>query len=645
MPLPPIKSQTGKLFFPKAPAMPVSLIDFPLGINTLKSNKQLEPGELDVATNFKYNDFGRLETREGLAVYTTTVTSGSSTITEIESVRMSDSSEYIMLVDDNHELYYIDGSKVPTSIGTMIGKTAIVPFAGNAVILDGSYVKYWDGTDLNLAYDYGTGPDGYMFDYTDKSQDTTRSLNGTVVACGCGVTISSWDAGYTIPSKELSCVLAAVGEPPGNVHGLIYNSDRTSVLATSDSVDATTLSTIPTEITFTFSTPYDMVPGTNYFFSIRYDAGSVEDYINIYRYTAPPMTEYYYDTEWHSGVGSPLFGLRPGRPPKGSFGVVRSNRMFFGDPDNPGWVRYTNVNSIFDYSSPNGGGYIGLIDDNANSFRLAGLQVLYDDLYAIGEPQSPFLVKILVTSPDVFDQETVNHNMYSNQKSIISVGNDVWFSNKAGVFALSGTNLYGDLRESSAGDPVFPTIHSNWDTDAFAVYDPANGQYLLKLTGYDKVLVCHTKRPVPLKGRIRYPWTEYEFKGLIPSAFAYIDDVLYIGCTNGYVYTLSTTVMDAGIQPEYALRTGISESSFGAGLATEYYLTGDSDANATFDVNFYVNGSGTALVTKNESIENKPIRQQIFFSFKSLQIALDNFTITKSFKFQGLHIKTIPKEL
>jgi len=666
VPLPQIKSQTGKAFSPKAQTQSVPFANFPLGINRLKNDKQLEPGELDVATNFKYNDFGRLETREGVAAYTSTITTDATAIKQIVQVFFEESAktfgtaaatfgsgytfgshgsiQYIMLVDANYELYYIDATGAPTSIGTLEGDATVIPFAGHAVVLDGSYIKYWDGSDLSLAYDDGTGSDGYMFDYTDDDQDTTRSLNGTVTACGGGVTISDWDSGYTIPTKELRCDIAAVGSPTGNIYAKVYNSARTSVLATSTAMDSASLSTHATEITFAFATGYDMVPSTNYFFSVEYENGDADNYINVYKDTTATI-EYYYEGSWKEGTGTPLFGLKPGRPPKGSFGVTRNNRMFFKDPDSPGWVRYTNVNSIFDYSTSFGGGYIGLIDDNANNFKLGGLQVLYDDLYAIGEPQSPYLVKILVTSPDVFAQETVNHNMYSNRDSIVSTGNDIWFANKAGVFPLSGTQLYGDLRESSAGDPVLPTIEDNWDVGAFAVYDPANGQYLLKLNGYDKILVCHTKRPVPLKGRIQYPWTEYELKDLTPSAFAYINDTFYIGCTNGYLYTLSADVNDDGNQPDYSLKTGVTEVPFGAILATEYYLSGDSSAAATFNVSFYKNGAGTAVVTKSDAIEDTPVRQRIFFSFKSLQIGLDNFAITKPFKFQGIYIKTIPKEL
>lgn len=667
MPLSQIRNQTGKAFSPKVPTRSAPLVEFPLGINLLKSEKQLEPGELVEAINFKYNDFGRLETREGLEKYTSSPTTNSSAIKQVARVFFAESAkpygtssakygsgytygsrgsiQYIMLADASYRVYYIDETGAPTSIGTLEGDVTIIPFAGYAVIFDGSYIKYWDGTNLTLAYDNGTGSDGYMFDYTDDDQDATRSLyNGATTRCGGGVTLPAWDSGYTIPSKEVRCVIAAVGDPTGNVYAKIYDSSRENVLATSTAVDAATLSTNATEVTFTFATSYNMSPSTQYFFSIEYSGGDSSNYINIYKDTTADI-EYYYDGTWHSGTGTPLFALKPGRPPKGSFGVTRNNRMFFKDPDKPGWVRYTNVNSIFDYSTPFGGGYIGLIDDNADNFNLGGLQVLYDDLYAIGEPQSPYLVKILVTSPDVFAQETVNHNVYSNKGSIVSVGNDIWFANKAGVFALSGTQLYGDLRESSVGDPVLPAVEENWTTKAFAVYNPADGQYLLKLEDYDNILVCHTKRPVPVKGRICFPWTEYKFKDLTPSAFAYINDTFYIGCTNGYLYTLSADVNDDESQPDYSLKTGILETAFGAGLAKEIYISGDSDAIATFNVSFYKNGSGTALVTKSGAIEDKPIRRHVLFSFKSLQVGLDNFVITKPFKFRGIYIKTVPKEL
>lgn len=666
MPLAPIRNQMGKTLYPKLQSQVLSFSDFPLGVNKLKSKKQLEKGELAECVNFKYNDFGRLETRQGLVRYTTATTTSASPIKQVIRILIQDTTHYfgdssatfgsgyvfgssgakvyMMLVDDSNTVYYIDATNAPTSLGTMIGNTNIVAFAGYAVIMDTSYIKYWRGGNIELAYDDGTGADGYMFDYTDMDQDAYRSLNDTVSKVGGAVTLPDWDSGYTIPTTEIRCVIEAVGAPTGSITAVIYNSDKSSTLATSDAVDASTVATSPTEVRFLFSNKYNLQPSTTYFFSIEYASGTSTDYINVYKDNTTNIEEYY-DTAWETGTGTPLFALKPGRPPKGVFGKVRGMRMFFKDPDNPGWIRYTNANSIFDYSTPNGGGYIGLIDDNANRFQLGGLEVLYDDLYAIGEPQSPYLVRIQGLTPSTFTQKTVNRTVSTHYKSIVSTVNDVWFASASGVFAIGTVQQYGDIRNYPVGDPMLPIIQSYWDSEAFAAYNPADGQFIIKLNGYDKILVGHTKRPSISANRVRYPWTEYEFKNLTPSAFAYINDTLYVGCTDGYLYTLTADVNDNGIQPDYSLSTAVQEVPFGAARVEEYYCSADSEATGKFKVKFYKDGSTTATVTKSETTESKPIWSRVYFSFHSIQLGLDTFTITKPFKFQGILLRTTAKEL
>lgn len=562
--------------------------DYRLGINLSKSDKQLSPGELRTATNWKYGDFGRLETREGIKLITgSALDSGAQHPKHIQYV--PGTTAYIYAVSDDYKLYRLTGSEPSiaynASLGTLEGDATIVPFNGYGIVLDGSYIKTVTGTTLALAYDDGTGTNGFQYkNHCGENDATTNMYSGSVTLCGSQITTQAWDAGYTIPLTQIEIWLSKTLAPTGTITAYIYDSTGANLLGTSTgTVAAANLTTNGTKQTFAFATPYEMVPSTAYIFCVGFSGGDATNYITVYATAvASGGLQYQYAGSWSAvATKSPLIGVKPGRPPKGSFGDVKGNRIFIaGDPDNPGYVWYGNTGSVFDFSTANGGGYVGAVDDNANNYEVGAISAHYGDLYIFGKQEQPFLCKLTGSSPTAFALPPLFQQISTNHNCLVSVVNDIWCASASAVNSLSGVQEYGDVRAFSEGDQVKGQIYSYFSSAAFAGYNPGDGQFMLKLNGYANILVCHTKHPIEAGGRKIYPWTEYLLaSSLAPTAFNSFNNKFYIGCDDGNIYILdSTLVEDNATLPSYTLKSGINEIPFKQSSFRGLYAQVDSSS-------------------------------------------------------------------
>jgi len=223
---------------------------------------------------------------------------------------------------------------------------------------------------------------------------------------------------------------------------------------------------------------------------------------------------YHYDGWWNANTNKDaLMSLRPGMPPKAEFGVVSDHRLFVaGDPDHPGYVWYGNLSHL-DWSTSDGGGYVGANDDDANSFNVGGLAVLYRNLYVYGKESQPYLSQLTGSSPNDYIISQSYQHAWTLPKTIKNAVNDIWIANKDGVDTLSGVEEYGDIRTFRYSDPIEDRIIDYWSDNAIAGYYPRDGQFWLYMPGYHRIQVFHTKHPIPEinENGIRYPSTEYEF--------------------------------------------------------------------------------------------------------------------------------------
>ncbi len=591
----------------KKPENIVSYNGFAHGLNTQVPSFQILQTEMSECVNFKLNKGGQLESRRPIVAYTTSPTTSNANVTFFTKIPIEGNYREL-LIDENHVLYYLNSAKVPVSIATLEGDATIVAYNGAGVLLDGSYVKFYEDatitgaskanpcvltcvghpfingqqikptgvggmTQLNgnvytvanktddtfelsgtnssayttytsggvassvsLAYDDGSGTTGYQFDNRTGSNDTSLALgNGTNTRVAYKFTSQTFDTGYIIPPTKITVKLSRFGNGYTGTDNVaiaikIRRVAGDSVLVTKDLVStASAISATAVEYSVDFTSAditTHMAPATAYYATIEYNNGDSANYIKVHCTTvASSGVGYDYDGTYSADTTkNPIMSLKPGRPPKGAFGTVYEKRLFVsGDPDNPGYVWYGNL-TYLDWSTANGGGYIGAVDGNRNNYVIGAVNVLYDQLYVIGKETQPYLCILSGTSPNDYVLSPTFQEVWTTHKTAVNATNDLWISGSKGVNSIKGVEQFGDIRTFAESDPVYDRIRNYWDTDtAIAGYYARDGQYWLYMPEYHRILIVSTKGAVPdplMSGvEMRYPWVEYElYKNILRSS-------------------------------------------------------------------------------------------------------------------------------
>jgi hypothetical protein len=629
----------------------------PRGLNLVSPSALVQPNEFIKGLNLKVNHFGQLVTREGLKKLTTTACGAA--IKHIAYLPVGSNTYYIFVIDADNKIYKISGAEgemTPgNSLGTLEGEATIVPFNGYGIILDTGYIKTTQGTSVDMAYDNGEGIAGYQHCGLCRELEASTALYyGSQTVRGALFTTQAWTTGKTIPLKRLDIWISKTGDPDGAIVAKLCDSDGGNCLATSStSYDKDDLTSNPMQMKFYFDDDYGMSPETSYRAVVLYAEGDIDNCVNVHHDVVDSGGDgVYYEGSWQlDALADIALGVKPGKPPKASFGAIKDLRLFAGgDSDNPGYMWFSNLNTVFDWSTPKkilstntgytgeGAGYVGCIDDDANAFPLGAILPLYGDLWIIGKSKQPFLSKLIGKTPDDFRLPPLFQHTHTEHKTAQGLPNDLWFTSSASVHHMLGVQEYGDIRTFSPGDPIKKKIETYFDSDAFAGYNPVDGQYLLKLTGYDNILVCHTAHP--LKGN-KFIWTAYKFKGLTPSSFSSFLGHLYVGCTNGHLYRLDETIVeDDGTLPDVELKTGILEFPFEAQHLDKMFLKIVSDAAASAMLSFYKNGDDTCNWHKELEISTASIQNTMGYTCKSLQLYLHDLVYTKEVVVQDLLFHT-----
>jgi len=388
---------------------PIKFLGFPHGLNTSIPASQIGPTECSELVNFRVVKGGQVQTRNPISAHTSSSFTGTGAAKDGTYCPISGTMRELF-VDSNDVLYY-NNSGVPTSIGTLEGATFLLPYNGVCLLLDGSYVKYLDNLiTIKIAYDNGEdGSSAYQYNNRYGSEDSVIALgNGTITLVAAKFSSQAWDAGYTIPPTTITVSLTRIGDgytgtDDQNIVVNIRKQSDSSSIASKVLVQApiaTNLAAVVTEYEVTFSSSditEEMGPSTDYYITVDYDNGDASHHVdvNCTDVASGGAASSFYSAAWHNdATKDPIMSLRPGRPPKAAFGAIHGQRPFVaGDPDNPGLCWFGNI-TFLDWSTSDGGGYVGSVDDNANNYPIGSIISFYNELYVFGKKDQPFICKL-----------------------------------------------------------------------------------------------------------------------------------------------------------------------------------------------------------------------------------------------------------
>lgn len=583
---------------------------WPGGLVTTTQAEQLKSYEAFELLNIVLVSEGIARTRDGLEEVCSGCTGDPISVGRV----LVNGTWKTLITDDDNKLYY-DNSGTATLIKTLSGETRFLGFMDVAILFDNSYLKQYDGTSVTMLYDDGTGvTTAYQYYNRAGSDDTNITLgDGTNSRVAAKFTSQAWDSGYTIPPTTVFAKLKKAGTGgSGAILAKIRKVSDDSVLASMTLVSDVTAISDDEEYDATFAASEittELSPSTAYYLSLEFtnaDGDPPTNHVLIKCTTVASggVGYHYAAAAWAAdSTKDPIMGLKPGRPPKGYTGVVFGGRVFFLDPDNEGYLRYCSAGNQYDYSTTNGGGYVGAVDSDSNSFPIGGIASFYGSLYLFGTSEQPFLGTLTGDTPSEYAVTQTLQRVSGDYKSIVVAPDSIYFLSKSGIGDISTIEAYGDINAVTQTDNIRRTIHQYYSSAAFAGYVPEWGIYLLKLAGYDSLIALHSKiKTVVPRGMGETtisPCTKWEFAiDATPTCFGEGDNYMFVGFDDGKIYkTSSSVVADDDIAVTYKIWPNFQSTVFGEYAAEKVSVNAFGRFGGDFDLAFYKNNSRTSFHT------------------------------------------------
>jgi hypothetical protein len=560
---------------------------FPRGLNTRLKESMLTKEELAACKNFMFKPGGKVITRPAIIAVTDTAI-GTPCDRKTGSLP---SGQYVFSADTDGKVYY-DVSDTPTLIGTVAAAPFLYPYKGAMLICDGSYLKYCDTTsEIKIAYDGGEG--GTQYSNWDEDDLDVVDTGGVLVNTGIGArfTTLAWDAGYKMPITQVQ--FKAKGTTANAAINVVLRTTAGVLMAekavlreigtTAAEYYSVTFSAADITTEMDLSTEYDiLLEGTDF----ELHCSTVASGGTLYNNGTNDPTK------------NPIIKVHPGLAPKADFvGVSGKNsaaRLFLHNPDEPGRAYYGNL-TYLDWSTPNGGGWVGVIDDDQNSYKIGAFGFLYGTFYIYGTEANPYTAILAGEQPLDFSITPLFQHATATQKTLLNTNDDLWNASESGINHLKGVQESGDVRAHSITERISNKFATNWGPTAFAGYNPQLGHYLLQLPSYDRVLVGHTKLPFAEPGeaqRIGYPWSEFELP-ITPTYFSHFEEEFVIGASNGVFYKFdedefrdyTTNNIDFELKTASAVTPGIDID------LDQFQIFAASRTGAQLDYDILINGN------------------------------------------------------
>lgn len=459
-------------------------------------------------------------------------------------------------------------------------------FGNWGVVYDGSYLKQYDGTDLEYCWDSG----GYLLS-SIAGHASGADLDDTLDRAGHKFTTPDWGlAAFTLPVETATFWLSKTGTPTGTCVCKIRKVSDDSVVATSDTKTADDTETAGRLETFTFSAG-SLEPNTAYYCHAEYTDGDASNYISVHYTTdtaASGNMATYNGAAWSDISGDCCCALSPGLPPKSSFGGTIGNRLVANDEGVTNRARHCQVNDINDWS----GIGAGWLDHIMGGVEITAIAPFFKALCLHTSGDGPRTVTLLTgTSPTTWGMERILNGAGAiNQDCVHSVGNDQLFLDDAGLVSLSAAQNFGNVKKGVKSDDIEDLVLPAVANTRLAGVCRAHQQLWLDIGG-TYLVVYDASREI---------WTKYEFE------ISVVHDQDIDGASfydSGTVWTDAAAtfgITDTGCDIETLFETLAGDSAYlltvkdDAGVTTTGYVRGvaASGGNYTITIDTDTDGGG-----------------------------------------------------
>lgn len=659
------------------------------GLVTSRPAEELGRGECTAFTNIVIDGKGLPRTRPGFSLVCTGLTGS---VYSIGDARVDGTwYTFVSTIDDSGASPVYRLYRVTAGTATQIGSDSVfegpITFASLQdflIVFDTSYVKYWDGTLLGLLTDRGIGSTAYLINNymgemaTEYIQSYVMVYAG-VKSVGVKFTTPAWSAGFTMPPLTFRFRAAKTGNGAYSPYAtssykpkMVIRKGDGTLMASKDLMVLTDLPTVvlePTSVAtfkayeYTFEESEivnPLEPSTEYYLCYEHAYGDVTNHTKIHitgnvaslgyaSGTLPPTSFTAISGGYTGGVTNPCptFSLTGEIPFKLETGVASASRIFAIEGvngENPGRIWYCGAGNPFDWSSPNFGGYMD------TGLDIAAIVAYYGNVWVFGSGKAPSLSRITGDMPSEYSMSPSIQAVSSHQRAVVVTQDDVLFYHMAGVDSISTVQEYGDIRSINRSDNISDVLAAEYDTNAFAGFDPHFGVYVLKVSDGTKQRLYAFHPRVAGRRTAMFPASKWELNlPLVSGATQEVTGLgrgehgMYLGTDNGRVYRLDvSTIKDAGNYPAYSLLSGymqvpdagqLTATHFQSGLSSKSGGSGKLVIYRNLSTNLFIEKDIELAVTRARDVPDRPqeflrsfSRGRLNFDFRELMVGYSDIT-------------------